>query len=95
MKDPFGRTVYQKVVFEFDEKLLDQIAKIGDGKYFRAADTRTMDATFKEIDRLEKTKIEVEKTAEYRDFFPWLLGLALLLLGAEALLSQTLWRRLP
>jgi len=95
MKDPFGRTVYQKAVFDFDEKLLDQIAKIGDGKYFRAADTRTLDNTFREIDRLEKTKIEVEKSADYRDFFAWLLAAAVLLLGAEALLSQTLWRRLP
>lgn len=95
MKDPFGRTVYQKVVFEFDEKLLDQIARIGDGKYFRAADTASMDATFREIDRLEKTKIEVEKSADYRDFFPWLLALSLILLSAEAVLSQTLWRRLP
>ena len=95
MKDPFGRTVYQKVVFDFDEKLLEQIAKIGEGKYFRAADTRSMDATFREIDRLEKTKIEVEKTAEYRDLFPWLLFPALLLLAAEAVLSRTLWSRLP
>ena len=95
MKDPFGRTVYQKMVFDFDEKLLDQIAKIGDGKYFRAADTGSMDATFREIDRLEKTKIEVEKSADYHDYFPPFLGIAALLLGAEAILSQTLWRRLP
>lgn len=95
MKDPFGRTVYQKMVFDFDEKLLDQIAKIGGGQYFRAADTRSMDNTFREIDRLEKTKIEVEKTAHYRDYFPIFLLIAAGLLCAEALLSQTIWRRLP
>ena len=95
MKDPFGRTVYQNMVFEFDEKLLDQIAKIGDGQYFRAADTRSMDSTFREIDRLEKTKIEVEKAADYHDYFPIFLLIAAVLLSAEALLSQTLWRRLP
>ena len=95
MKDPFGRTVYQKVVFDFDEKLLGQIAQLAGGKYFRAADTSSMADTFKEIDRLEKTKIEIEKTANYHDYFPWFLGAALLLIAAEALLSQTLWRRLP
>ena len=95
MKDPFGRTVYQKMVFDFDEKLLEQIAKIGEGKYFRAADTRSMDATFREIDRLEKTKIEVEKTADYRDLVAPLLAASALLVAAEAILSQTLWRRLP
>ena len=94
-KDMFGKTVYRKMVFDFDEKLLDQIAKIGDGKYFRAADTDTMDKTFREIDRMEKTKIEVEKSADYRDLFPLFLALGVILLGAEAGLSQTLWRRLP
>ena len=94
-KDMFGKTVYRKMVFDFDEKLLDQIAKIGDGKYFRAADTDTMDNTFREIDRMEKTKIEVEKSADYRDLFPLFLALGVILLGAEAVLSQTLWRRLP
>ena len=95
LKDQFGRTVYQNMVFDFDEKLLEQIAKIADGKCFRAADTRSMDNTFKEIDRLEKTKVEVEKTADYRDFFPIFLLAAALLLATEAILSQTLWRRLP
>jgi Ca-activated chloride channel family protein len=94
-KDMFGKTVYRKMVFDFDEKLLDQIAKIGDGKYFRAADTDTMDKTFREIDRMEKTKIEIEKSADYRDLFPLFLALGVILLGAEAVLSQTLWRRLP
>jgi Ca-activated chloride channel family protein len=94
-KDMFGKTVYRKMVFDFDEKLLDQIAKIGDGKYFRAADTDSMDKTFREIDRMEKTKVEIEKSADYRDLFPLLLALGLILLAAEAVLSQTLWRRLP
>jgi Ca-activated chloride channel family protein len=94
-KDMFGQTMYQNMVFDFDEKLLQEIAKIGNGKSFRAADTETMNSTFKEIDRLEKTKIEVEKTAEYHDYFSWLLLAATLLLAAEALLSQTLRRRLP
>ena len=95
MKDPFGHTAYQKMIFEFDENLLQQIAKIGDGKYFRAADTDSMDKTFREIDRMEKTKVEIEKSADYRDLFPLLLVLGVILLGAEAVLSQTLWRRLP
>lgn len=94
-KDMFGKTVYQNMVFDFDEKLLQQISKIADGRCFRAADTETMSNTFKEIDRLEKTKIEVEKTANYQDYFPIFLLLAFLSLMAEALLSQTLWRRLP
>lgn len=94
-KDVFGKTVYRKMVFDFDEKLLDQIAKIGEGKYFRAADTASMDSTFREIDRMEKTKVEIEKSADYRDLFPLFLAFGVLLLGAESVLSQTIWRRLP
>jgi Ca-activated chloride channel family protein len=93
-----GRTVLMNLpagYFPIDEKLLDQIAKIGDGKYFRAADTESMDKTFKEIDRLEKTKVEMDRTSDYRDYFTWPLLAAALLITAEALLSQTLWRRLP
>ncbi len=81
--------------FPIDEKLLAQIAKIGDGKYFRATDTTSMGKAFQEIDRLEKTKIEIEKSVDYHDYFPWLLLAAAVLLAAEALLSQTLWRRIP
>lgn len=95
MTDPFGRQVIQYVKFDFDEKLLDQVAKLADGKYFRAADTESMSDTFKEIDRLEKTKVAMDKTTDYHDCFHWFLLAAALLIAAEALLSQTLWRRLP
>jgi Ca-activated chloride channel family protein len=54
-----------------------------------------MGHTFREIDRLEKTKVEVEKSADYHDYFTVFLLIAVCLLIAEAVLSQTLWRRLP
>jgi Ca-activated chloride channel family protein len=54
-----------------------------------------MGHTFREIDRMEKTKVEVEKSADYHDYFPLFLIIAAVLLSVEAILSQTLWRRLP
>lgn len=95
MKDRFGRTVYQDVVFSFDEKLLQEIAKIGDGKYFRAADVASLDKTFQAIDRLEKSTITIDKNVNYKDLFWWFIAAATLLLLAELILSQTLWRRIP
>jgi Ca-activated chloride channel family protein len=71
--------------FPIDEKLLAQIAKTGDGKYFRATDTASANKAFKEIDRLEKTKIEMEKSVDYHDYFPLALFIAFLLLGTETL----------
>ena len=95
VKDPFGRTFYQKMIFEFDEKLLGEISKIGGGKYFRAADTASLDTTFHEIDRLEKSKVEMEKNVDVKDFFWWFVAGGVLFLVVEFILSQTIWRKLP
>lgn len=93
--DPFGRTVYRNVPVEFNEKTIQEIAAITNGIAFRATDTRSLEKIFGEIDKLEKSKVEVEKIAQYRDLFPWFLMIGLACLGTEIVLSQTLWRRLP
>lgn len=95
LQDPFGRTVYRQVEMEFGEDELRQIASITGGEYFRATDTKSLEGVFTAIDQLEKTKIEIERFAQYRDLFPWLLVIGLTLLSAEISLSHTLWRRLP
>lgn len=94
--DQFGRTRgYEMVEMKFNEKTLQDIASTTKGQYFPATDTASLKKTFNEIDQMEKTKIEVEKTADYRDLFPWFLVAGFILLGAEVLLSQTIWKRLP
>ena len=95
LQNAFGRTIYRNVLVKFDEKTLSEIASITNGQYFRATDTNSLRKIFSEIDKMEKTKIEVERTAQYRDLFQYVLipGIACLLL--EILLSQTVWRRLP
>lgn len=95
MTDAFGRTVYRNVPVEFDENVLKQIASISGGQYFRATDTRSLAEIFGEIDKLEKSKIEIEKIAQYEDLFPWLLMAGVIFLLVETVGSQTLWRRLP
>ena len=95
LQNAFGRTIYRNVLVKFDEKTLSEIATITNGQYFRATDTNSLRKIFSEIDKMEKTKIEVERTAQYRDLFQYVLipGIACLLL--EILLSQSVWRRLP
>jgi Ca-activated chloride channel family protein len=92
---PFGQTIYQNMPVDIDEDMLKKIASTAGGEYFRATDTRTLEDIFGEIDKLEKTKIEVEKIAQYRDLFPWFLVAGVSLLTLEILASQTIWRRLP
>jgi Ca-activated chloride channel family protein len=93
--DMFGRTVYQNVQVEIDEDTLKKIAAISGGEFFRATDTRSLQEIFAEIDKLEKTKIEVEKYTQYRDLFPWFIMAGIALLCIEIAASQTIWRRLP
>jgi Ca-activated chloride channel family protein len=93
--DPFGRTVYRQIPVEFDEESLQQIATLTGGSYFRATDTQSLQRIFDEIDQLEKSEVEVQKVAQYRDLFPWFVLVGTVLLAAETLLGQTLWRRLP
>jgi Ca-activated chloride channel family protein len=92
---PFGQTIYQNIQVEIDEDTLKKIADISGGEFFRATDTRSLQEIFAEIDKLEKTKIEVEKIAQYRDLFQWFLIAGISLLTIEIAASQTIWRRLP
>ena len=80
---------------EIDEDLLTQIANLTGGKYFRATNENSLKSIYSEIDRLEKTKIEVTVLKRYSEEyyrFVW-LGLALLLL--EILLRYTVLRSIP
>jgi len=54
---PFG-IQYKNVQVEIDEVTLMKIASTTDGKYFRATDTKSLQAIYKEIEKLEKRKME-------------------------------------
>lgn len=90
--DRFGRTQYVDVPVQINEELLTRIAKLTGGKYFRATDNASLENVYKEIDELERSKIDV---TEYRkrkeEFLPFAIA-ALLLLACEVLLRQTVLR---
>ena len=60
VKTPFG-TQIQDVEVKIDEKVLQGISDITDGKYFRATNNRTLTEVYEEIDKLERSKIEVKE----------------------------------
>lgn len=92
-KDPrTGRIVYQKMPVEIDERLMKDIATETGGKYFRATDEDKLSAIYKEIDSLEKSKVEDIKYYNYAEMFrPWLLA-ALILFALETLLRSTVYK---
>lgn len=87
--------IMQTEKVNIDEKLLTRIADETGGKYFRAKDNEGLKSVYTEIDRLEKSKIEV--TAYRRStekFFPFLMA-ALILVALELLLKYTILRKFP
>ena len=95
VEDFFGRRVYQNVLFELDEETLKEIAKVTGGKYFRATDAESLRQIYKEIDVLEKTKIQKVGFKEYSELFDKVLMAALILLVIEVVLKNTLFLKIP
>lgn len=93
---PDGTTVKNgQVQSDMDEKTLAEMAKLGNGKFFRAMDRGALQGAFDAIDKLEKTKIDTKTHWEVHErFMAWALA-ALALLGLAWLLEHTWLRRLP
>lgn len=86
---------YQYMPVQIDEPVLKKIASSTGGKYFRATSTAELKNIYQDIDKLEKTRIDVtEFRHRSEEFYPVAL-VALVLLCLEFLLRQTVFRTLP
>ena len=80
-KDAFGRTIYQNVPVKIDEKLLQQVSDMTGAKYFRADSKEKLTAIYKEIDKMEKTKLQELTFQQFEEkFFMFAFAAALILL---------------
>ena len=95
VKNLFGLKTYRSIQIDIDEEGLTEIAKITGGKYFRATDTASLQEVYRQIDTLEKTKMEEAKYTEYSELFPYLLIPALGIFLFEVVLANTRFRRIP
>ena len=95
VKNLFGLKTYRSIQIDIDEEGLTEIAKITGGKYFRATDTASLKEVYRQIDSLEKTKMEEAKYTEYSELFIYLLIPALGILLFEVVLANTRFRRIP
>jgi Ca-activated chloride channel family protein len=94
-RDFFGNKVYRNIPVTVDEGQLRKVAEIGNGKFFIAMDTNSLNNIFAEIDKLEKTEVKLKRKTDWRDLFQWFIGAGSVLAALHALLSQTLWRTVP
>lgn len=94
VQTPFGIQL-QNVTVEIDEAVLQQIAAITGGQYFRATDNDKLKQIYQEIDQLEKTKIEVKHFSKKQEQYFWFALTGMLLLVAEGVLRYTVLRKIP
>jgi Ca-activated chloride channel family protein len=90
MKDPRGNLIYQPRPVTIDEELLQRIASITGGQYFRATDNESLVQIYESIDQLEKSEIEGFEFYRYTEHFSIFLYLALACIGLELLLNFVL-----
>lgn len=93
VQTPYGLQ-YQDMPVEIDEGILQDISKTTGGKYFRATDNDKLVQVYNEIDKLEKSKIDVRQFSrkEEKFLFPAILAFCLLIL--EVIIRNTLFRNL-
>jgi Ca-activated chloride channel homolog len=94
-QDVFGRTILQKIPVEIDEPTLQQIADLTNGKYFRATNNEKLRQIYQEIDKLEKTKIDVKEYSRKQEQYRSFAGIAMVLLMLEILLRYIVFRSIP
>lgn len=92
-----GNTPKQKTgAIDFiDESLLRRIAEETGGRYFRARDKEGLQNIYKQIDQLEKSKVEYTSYKRYEELFLPLALAAVFFLLLEVFLRYTIFRRFP
>ncbi|MDD4142699.1 MAG: VWA domain-containing protein [Bacteroidales bacterium] len=94
-QDFFGNKVYKQMEVTIDEDMMRKVASITGAKYYRATDNKSLANIYEEIDKLEKSRIEVyEFEKKQEEFFPFVL-IALLLICADFIVRKCVLRVFP
>ncbi len=83
VRNPDGTYQYAPRQTSFDTELLEEIAAMTKGKFYRAWTEKELTDIYDEIDRLEKTRVEVTVVRRTAEYFPILLLVVLAILGLE------------
>ncbi|HOY33301.1 MAG TPA: VWA domain-containing protein [Bacteroidales bacterium] len=86
---------YQSIDVQIDEKLLKEVATMTGGKYFRATNKKKLEEIYDEINKLEKSKIDVTRFQNKKDeYFVFILA-AIGILIIEIILRLTMFKKIP
>lgn len=90
-----GGVQYVNIPVEIDTKTLSDIAAVTDGNFYRATNNQELKQIYRDIDKLEKSKMNVTKFSKrYEAYLPFAIA-AFLALLLEILLRTTVLRRIP
>lgn len=95
MTMPDGSIQMQMQDVQLDEPLMKKISVETGGKYFRATSNKELENIYGEIDKLEKTKVEITSYKRFAEHFFTLAMLALACMLLEVVLRYTIFRSLP
>jgi Ca-activated chloride channel family protein len=91
--DEQGRKSYRRMLSDLDEATLREIATTTGGRFFRVADTDTIESAFKAIDRAQKIEFQAKSYLVTTELFEWFAVPGLLALATAALVSRPLRRK--
>lgn len=86
---------YVNVPVEIDEQTLTQIAGATNGNYFRATSNSKLEQVYKDIDKLEKTKLNVKEFSKREEAFALFGIIAFLSILLELVLRNTILKKIP
>ena len=93
--DIFGNQTTVMADVEIDEELLEEIASMTGGKYYRAVNDEALREIYAEINTLEKSKVQVTDYQTYEELFLMWVILGSALLCAEFIVDKVVLNRLP
>jgi Ca-activated chloride channel family protein len=93
VQTPYGLQ-FQNMPVEIDEAILKEIAGKTGGKYFRATDNNKLTQVYAEIDKMEKSKIDVRQFTRKQEKFLIPAIIAFILLAFEVLLRHTIYKNI-
>ena len=91
-KTPFGTTVFQDVEVNIDEETLQDISAYTNGKYFRATSNEALSSIYRDIDELERSKIEIKEFSKKKEEYLKFAIPSLVILLISFMLKHSLFR---
>ena len=87
--------VYRDIDEDIDDSTLEQMASTTGGRYFRATDNTSLRSIYQEIDKMEKTRIQVKEYSKREELYFIFAALACCFLLVEILLKNTVLKSIP